>query len=121
MNNKSGHNRGHYRWRLHIFLIFFYLLPHTLVCFNPTSLTKLPYCICFWGPPPPPCAAYWRAGFAQQLTCKRRSNPAIPSKNELGNCNTVKICLKTKIVILPILVLNSQKKVSDYVSKSYYF
>ena len=32
-----------------------------------------------------------------------------------------KICLKTEIVILHILVLNLQKKVSDYVSKSYYF
>ena len=47
-----------------------------------------------------------------------QSNPAIPSKNKLGNCNTVK---NREIVILPILALNSQKKVFDYVSKSYFF
>ena len=32
----------------------------------------------------------------------------------------IEICLKTEIVILPVLALNSQEKVFDYVSKSYY-
>ena len=45
--------------------------------------------------------------FVIQLILERWSNPGIPSKNELGNCNTVK---NWGIVILPILALNSQKK-----------
>ena len=61
---------------------------------------------------------YVTYGSVRQLICKRRSNHGIPSKNKLGNCNTVK---NWEIVILPILALNSQKKVFDYVSKSYFF
>ena len=45
--------------------------------------------------------------FVIQLTRERWSNPGIPPKNELGNCNTVK---NWKTVTLPILALNSQKK-----------
>ena len=36
-----------------------FLTPSRPPClhFHATSLTKLPYCICFWGTPlPPPCA-----------------------------------------------------------------
>ena len=53
-----------------------------------------------------------------QLILEWWSNPGLPSNYELGNCNTVK---NWEIVILPILALNSQKKVFDYVSKSYFF
>ena len=56
--------------------------------------------------------------FVIQLIRERWSNPGIPSKNESGNCNTVK---NRAFVILLILALNYQKKVFDYVSKSYFF
>ena len=56
--------------------------------------------------------------FVIQLIRERWSNPWIPSKNELGNCNIVK---NWKIVILPILVLNSQKKSFWICFKDLYF
>ena len=66
-------------------------------------LTKIIACCCFAQPERPqttviPCNTFW--------------------KKEL----TFEICLKTEIVILPIMALNSQKKFTImYVSKSYLF
>ena len=73
---------------------------------NPDSAN----CECFGAAPP--------SVLVIQLILEWWSKPEIPSKNELGNCNTVK---NREIVILLILALNYQKKVFDYVSKSYFF
>ena len=57
------------------------------------------------------CTVYFETYGAKvcvnQLLLEQWPNPAIRSKNELGNCNAVK---NWEIIILPILALNSKKK-----------